>query len=86
MANTHLLFPRWTNNLVRAIGGGVGLLAGLLLALVAACALLVIPTVAGVHPERAVHPNAEEPFSGIKGARIPETRPGPALEAETLPP
>jgi hypothetical protein len=31
MANSHLLFPRWSNHLVRAILGGVGLLAGLLL-------------------------------------------------------
>jgi fucose permease len=42
---------------------------------VAACALLVIPTVAGVHPERGVHPGTEEPFSEIKGARIPAIQP-----------
>jgi MFS transporter, FHS family, glucose/mannose:H+ symporter len=38
---------------------------------VAVAAVLVIPTLAGVHPEQAVHPRPEEPFSEIKGARTP---------------
>jgi fucose permease len=42
---------------------------------VAACAVLAIPAVAGVHPEQAVHPDPEEPFSELKGARIPVTPP-----------
>jgi fucose permease len=43
---------------------------------VAVAAVLVIPTVAGVHPERSVPPDPEEPFSGIKGSAIPATHPG----------
>ena len=43
---------------------------------VAACALLVIPTVAGVHPEQAVPPELQEPFSERKGARVPGIQPG----------
>jgi fucose permease len=35
---------------------------------VAVAAVLVIPTVAGVHPERSVYPDPEEPLSGIKGS------------------
>jgi FHS family glucose/mannose:H+ symporter-like MFS transporter len=42
---------------------------------VAACALLVIPTVAGVHPEQVGHPRPEESFSEIKSARTPVIHP-----------